>query len=166
LIHLITLGAGLTSLWFLLSGYFIPLILALGAGSILGVVWLAHRMDVVDHESHPIHIVPRGAGYYLWLLLEIVKSNIDVALAILKGNDALRPQVFKVKATQRSDVGRVTYANSITLTPGTVTIFCEGDELTVHSLTPGARAGLETGDMDRRVTKLEGEVAPGTEGVG
>lgn len=166
MIHLITLGAGLTVLWFLLSGYFIPLILALGAGSILGVIWLAHRMDVIDHESHPIHIVPRGTGYYLWLLWEIVKANIDVTLAIIKGGERIRPQVFKVKATQASDVGRVTYANSITLTPGTVTIFCEGEELTIHSLTPGAREGLEAGDMDRRVTKLEGNVAAGTEGAG
>ena len=166
MLHLIALGAALTGLWFLLSGYFIPLILALGAGSIIGVVWIANRLDVVDHESHPIHIVPRGTGYYLWLLWEIVKANVDVAKAIIYGGNRLKPQVFKVKATQRSDVGRVTYANSITLTPGTVTIFCDGEDLTIHSLTPGAREGLETGDMDRRVTALEGDVAPGTEGAG
>jgi multicomponent Na+:H+ antiporter subunit E len=166
LLHLITLAAGLTALWFLLSGYFIPLILFLGFISILGVIWLAHRMDVVDHESHPIHMAPKSVGYYVWLLWEIVKANIDVTLAVLRGSDALRPQVFKVKASQVSDVGRVTYANSITLTPGTVTIFADGDELTIHSLTPVAREGLEGGEMDRRVTALEGHVAPGTEGVG
>ncbi len=166
LLHLFALGVGLTGLWFLLSGYFIPLILALGAGSILGVVWLAHRMDVVDHESHPVHMAAKGSGYYLWLLWEIAKANIDVTSAILKGGDLITPQVFKVKVSQRSDVGRVTYANSITLTPGTVTILAEDDEFTIHSLTPGARDGLETGEMDRRVTALEGDVAPGTEGGG
>ncbi len=166
MLHIFTLAAGLTGLWFLLSGYFIPLILFLGAGSIVGVIWLAHRMDVVDHESHPIHIAANGVGYYLWLLWEIVKANVDVTLAILRGANALRPQVFKLKASQRSDVGRVTYANSITLTPGTVTIFADGDEFTVHSLTPVARVGLETGEMDRRVAALEGDVAPGTEGAG
>jgi len=166
LLHLVTLAVGLTALWFLLSGYFLPLILMLGAGSILVCVWLAHRMDVIDHESHPVHMAPRWTFYYVWLIWEIVKSNIDVTLAILRGPRALQPQVFKLKASQVSDVGRVTYANSITLTPGTVTIFVDDDKFTVHSLTPTAKEGLETGDMDRRVTQLEGYVAPGTEGGG
>jgi multicomponent Na+:H+ antiporter subunit E len=156
----------MTVLWFLLSGFLLPLILALGAASIIGVVWLAHRMDVIDHESHPVHMAPKGAGYYVWLMWEIVKANIDVTMAILRGPRALEPKVFKLKASQISDVGRVTYANSITLTPGTVTIFVDDDEFTVHSLTPVAKEGLETGDMDRRVSELEGYVAPGTEGAG
>jgi multicomponent Na+:H+ antiporter subunit E len=166
LLHLIALALGLTALWILLSGYFVPLILFLGAISIAGVLWIAHRMDVIDHESHPVHMAPRGVGYYLWLMWEIVKANIDVALAILRGRDALQPRVFKLKASQQSDIGRVTYANSITLTPGTVTIFIDGDEFTVHSLTPVAMEGLMDGEMDRRVTALEGHVAPGTEGGG
>lgn len=156
----------MTVLWFLLSGYMLPLILSLGAVSIAGVVWLAHRMDVIDHESHPVHMAPKGAGYYVWLMWEIVKANIDVTMAILRGPSALQPKVFKLKASQVSDVGRVAYANSITLTPGTVTIFVDDDEFTVHSLTPVAKEGLETGDMDRRVSELEGYVAPGTEGAG
>lgn len=138
----------------------------LGAVSIIGVLWLAHRMDVIDHESHPVHMAPLGATYYPWLLWEIVKANVDVVKVILKGPSAVKPQVFKLKASQVSDVGRVTYANSITLTPGTVTIFAEGDEFTVHALTAGGREDLEAGEMDRRVAALEGYVAPGTEGAG
>ncbi len=166
MLHLLALAVGMTVLWFLLSGYMLPLILSLGAVSIAGVVWLAHRMDVIDHESHPVHMAPKGAGYYVWLMWEIVKANIDVTMAILRGPSALQPKVFKLKASQVSDVGRVAYANSITLTPGTVTIFVDDDEFTVHSLTPVAKEGLETGDMDRRVSELEGYVAPGTEGAG
>jgi multicomponent Na+:H+ antiporter subunit E len=143
-----------------------PLILFLGAVSIAGILWIAHRMDVIDHESHPIHMAPRGVGYYFWLMWEIVKANMDVSLAILKGRDYLQPRVFKLKASQSSDIGRVTYANSITLTPGTVTILVDGDDFTVHSLTPVAKEGLEGGEMDRRVSALEGYVAPGTEGAG
>lgn len=150
----------------MLSGYLIPLILFLGAASIASILWIARRMDVIDHESHPVHMAPKGVLYYFWLMWEIVKANIDVTMAILKGPKALQPQVFKLKASQSSDIGRVTYANSITLTPGTVTIFVEEDEFTVHSLTPVAKDGLEGGEMDRRVTALEGYVKPGTEGAG
>lgn len=166
LLHLIALAVGLTGLWLLLSGYFIPLLLTVGGISVAGVLWLAHRMDVIDHESHPVHMAPRGVFYYFWLMWEIVKANMDVTVAILKGPKALQPRVFKLKASQSSDVGRVTYANSITLTPGTVTIFVDEDEFTVHSLTPVAKEGLEGGEMDRRVTELEGYVKPGTEGAG
>jgi len=154
-LHAVSLTVVLAIVWWLLSGYVVPLILALGAGSILFVVWIAHRMDAVDHESHPIHLAVRGVTYFPWLLWEIVKANFDVAKAILVGGDAIRARLMVVKATQPSEVGRVTYANSITLTPGTVTIAADDDVLTIHSLTPGSYEGLETGDMDRRVTALE-----------
>ena len=166
MLHIGVFAVSLSALWFLLSGYFTPLILILGAVSITAVVWLAYRMDVIDHESHPIHMAPKGTLYYLWLMWEIVKANVDVTLAILRGPSALQPRVFKLKAAQSSDVWLVTYANSITLTPGTVTIFVDGSEITVHSLTPVAKKGLETGEMDQRVSALEGYVKPGTGGAG
>ena len=166
MLHLGAFAVSLSALWFLLSGYFTPLILILGAVSITAVVWLAYRMDVIDHESHPIHMAPKGTLYYLWLMWEIVKANVDVTLAILRGPSALQPRVFKLKAAQSSDVWLVTYANSITLTPGTVTIFVDGSEITVHSLTPVAKKGLETGEMDQRVSALEGYVKPGTGDAG
>jgi len=154
-LHAVSLAIVLAIVWWLLSGFVIPLILALGAGSILTVVWIAHRMDSVDHESHPIHLAVRGVTYFPWLLWEIVKANFDVAKAILVGGDAIRPRLLVVRATQPTEVGRVTFANSITLTPGTVTIGAEDDVFTIHSLTPGSYEGLETGEMDRRVSALE-----------
>ena len=166
LMHLITLAIGLTVLWFLLSGYFIPLTLALGVISVLFVLWLAHRMDVIDHESHPIHMTAKGIGYYFWLLWEIIKSNFNVTIAILSGPRSVTPSLFKVQASQTSDVGKVTYANSITLTPGTVAILVEDNKFTVHSLTSAAKEGLQSGEMDRKITALEGFVAPGSEGAG
>jgi multicomponent Na+:H+ antiporter subunit E len=154
-LHAFSLAVVLTIVWWLLSGFVIPLILALGAGSILSVVWVAHRMDAVDHESHPIHLAMRGLLYIPWLLWEIVKANFDVAKAIVFGGDKITPRLMVIKATQSSEVGRVTFANSITLTPGTVTIGAEGDVFTIHSLTPESYDGLASGDMDRRVTALE-----------
>jgi multicomponent Na+:H+ antiporter subunit E len=163
-LHAISLTIVLTIVWWLLSGYVIPLIMALGAGSVLATVWIAHRMDAADHESHPVHLAVRGVTYFPWLLWEIVKANYDVTKAILLGGDAIRPRLMVLKATQVSEVGRVTFANSITLTPGTVTIGVEDDVFTVHSLTPGSYEGLETGDMDRRVSEMElGKGGPSAE---
>ena len=166
MIHTLALSTGLVLLWLQLSGYFLALIISLGIASISLVVWLAHRMDVVDHESHPVHMAAKGLIYFPWLMWEIVKANIDVALAIIKGKNAIAPKTMRVTASQRSDVGLVTYANSITLTPGTVTVYVDGDMFLVHALTKGSADGLETGDMDKRVTALEGYVEHGKEGVG
>jgi multicomponent Na+:H+ antiporter subunit E len=98
----------------------------------------------------------RALLYIPWLILEVVKSNIDVARRILDPRLPISPRVIEVQASQRRDIGRVIYANSITLTPGTVSIDTDGDRITVHALTEEAAAGLLTGEMDRRVTRFEG----------
>jgi multicomponent Na+:H+ antiporter subunit E len=156
-LHAVSLAFALSVLWLLLSGHFAePLLLGLGLASVILVVVIVHRMDVLDHETHPLHLSIRLPLYWGWLIKEIVLANVDVAKAIVgfKGA-AVLPTVFKVRASQRTEVGRVIYANSITLTPGTVTIAVDDDQLTIHALTPGAVEGLESGEMDRRVSGIE-----------
>ena len=156
--RIVSLALVLSVLWLLLSGHWHdPLLIGLGIASILLTLTVSLRMGVTDREGHPIHLALRGLLYWPWLIKEIVVANIDVAKAILGITDAVRPSVFTVKASQRTDLGRTIYANSITLTPGTVTIGLQDDELTIHALTPAAREGLATGEMDRRVTRVEGE---------
>ena len=155
--HAISLCVVLSILWLLLSGHFTdPLLLSLGAVSVVAVVFIAHRMDVIDHEGHPVHLSWRALLYWPWLIKEIVKANFDVAKAILSLPDGIEPKVFTVTASQRSELGRVVYANSITLTPGTVTIALDDDRLSVHALTTGAKEGVESAEMDRRVSAVEG----------
>jgi multicomponent Na+:H+ antiporter subunit E len=161
-LHALSLGLALYGLWLLLSGYFVALLLSLGAGSVIAVVWIAHRMDVIDHEGHPIHLTGRAFLYWPWLIVEIVKSNIDVAKVILSAKMPINPTVIEVKATQETELGQVIYANSITLTPGTVTIAIDRDIMSVHALTRDAAQGLQTGDMDRRVTAMEAHQGPYT----
>ncbi len=155
MLHAASLALVLSGVWWILSGYTLLLILALGAGSILLVFFLCHRMDAIVHETHPIHLAPAIVTYYPWLIWEIVLANWDVAKAILKNDSSIRPRILRVKSSQVSEIGRVTYANSITLTPGTVTLDADGSEFIIHSLTQGSKEGLETGEMDRRVSKLE-----------
>ena len=148
----------LSVLWLLLSGFWDnSLLLGLGVVSVVLTLIVSARMGVIDREGHPVHLALRGLFYWPWLIKEIVVANVDVAKAILGMTDDVRPSMFTIKASQRTDLGKTIYANSITLTPGTVTIGLRDDELTIHALTPSAKEGLASGEMDRRVTNLEGE---------
>jgi multicomponent Na+:H+ antiporter subunit E len=153
--YLASLVIVLGIVWLGLSGHFEPLLLGLGLVSCLAVIALGRRMRLIDAEGAPIQLSLRGLLYTPWLLWEILKANVDVARRILSPRLPIDPRVIRVKASQRSDVGRVVYANSITLTPGTVSLRIEDDEIEVHALTAEAAAGLQDGRMDRRVSWLE-----------
>ncbi len=154
------LAAALAGFWVLLSGYWLTLIVALGVASIALCVFIAWRLDVCDREGHPIHLTLPGLRYFPWLFKEIILSNITVAKAILSGKNAIRPQVLKVKANQSDELGQTVYANSITLTPGTVSIALEDGYITVHAFMDETADGLRSGEMDAKVCALMGDAAP------
>ncbi len=153
--HTISLFVTLAVFWLLNSGHYSLLILALGFASIALILVIAHKMDVVDHESQPIHLTRNIFGYFYWLIKEIVQANIVVVKHIWLGEQSISPALKKIKISQQTDMGKVIYANSITLTPGTVAIDLVEDELTVHALLYKDIESLEIGEMDRRVTMLE-----------
>lgn len=155
MVHVVGLGASLLAFWLLMSGIYTPLIISLGVASILLVLYIAHRMDLYDHETFPYHLKGRIFGYWGWLAKEIFKANIDVAKIVMSPNMPISPRLVRVKATQKTDLGLVIFANSITLTPGTVTVDIEGDEMIVHALSQELADGVLNGDMDARVTALE-----------
>ena len=133
--HAIRLGAILIVLWLVLSGHYGALLLSLGAASCALALFLALRMDRVDREAIPLAVRAwRWVCYTAWLGVEIVKSNITVARVLIDPRLPIRPAVFRVEATQHSLLGHVVYANSITLTPGTVSIDLHGDAIDVLSL--------------------------------
>ncbi|MFP3943571.1 MAG: Na+/H+ antiporter subunit E [Alphaproteobacteria bacterium] len=145
----------LFGLWLLLSGHYTPLLLAFGALSSLFVVWVIHRMDVIDHETPAARVGWRLLTYLPWLAWQIVKSNWDVAWRVLHPGLPISPTLFEAEGSQETDVGRVIYANSITLTPGTVTVDLEGNRFTVHALARGGAKSVLSGEMDRRITATE-----------
>lgn len=153
--HTIYLSLSLAAFWLLISGHNTTLILALGITSIAFIIYIAHRMDVVDHESQPLHLTLKLPGYYAWLIKEVILSNFLVVKHIWLGNNTISPTLTTITASQKTDIGKVIYANSITLTPGTVTINVEGDQLMVHALIRESIEDLQAGEMDRRVTQLE-----------
>ena len=142
--------------WLLLSGYFTAFLVTMGAISAVAIALLGRRMDVIDHEGHPIHLTWRVLGYWPWLMKEIAKSAWGVSRIILDPRLPIRPTLVRVKTSQKTAVGVVTYANSITLTPGTISVDVKRGEILVHALTRDGAAGLLEGEMDRRVTRFEG----------
>tara|TARA_Y100001970_G_scaffold47273_1_gene59754 strand:- start:5445 stop:5795 length:351 start_codon:yes stop_codon:yes gene_type:complete len=113
------------------------------------------RMDVVDHEAVPLHITFRALLYWPWLMTEIVKANFDVTKMVL-GLTPISPTMVQIKATQKTDLGLVTFANSITLTPGTISIDLDQDgHILVHAISREGAEAVADGEMDRRVTEME-----------
>lgn len=145
----------LFGLWLLLSGHYTPLLLGFGVLSCLFVVWIVQRMDVIDHETEILRAGWRVLTYFPWLAWEIIKSNWDVAWRVLHPALPVSPTLIEVTGCQKTDMGRVIYANSITLTPGTVTVDLEGSRFTVHALTRAGADAVIAGDMDRKVGALE-----------
>lgn len=152
----VSLLIALSAFWVLLSGFFTPFLLTAGLGCALLIVWFVdRRMKVLDLEGHPTHLSVRALAYWPWLLWEIVKSGWDVTKRILHPRLPISPCLLRVPTSQKSDVGRVIYANSITLTPGTISLELSDGEILVHALTREGAEGLESGDMDRRASVFE-----------
>ncbi len=150
------LGATLFGFWLALSGHYTPMLLGFGVGSCGLVVYLSHRMNVIDEEGVPLQSALRMMMYLPWLLKEVLMANIDVAKVILSRTLKISPRMVLFHGSQKTDLGRVIYANSITLTPGTITTGVNGNEFEIHALRA---ADLETDEeqaMDMRCSRVEG----------
>lgn len=144
-------------LWLLLSGLYKTQLILLGILSVALVVWLANRMRVLQHRGQPIyfrflHILE----YWGWLAWQIVLSNLDVTRRVWSPKLDIKPTLRRVSATPSTELGRVIYANSITLTPGTTAInFTPDDEILVHALHEDSLHELEQGEMADHIRNVE-----------
>ena len=124
-------------LWLLMSGIYQGFIVMLGFIAATIAVFAVRRMDdVADTGRLEIRLkILNTIGYFFWLLVEIAKSNWLVTKTILGLNPSIKQHFFKVPCTQETEVGKTTFANSITLTPGTISVEHEGEEIWVHALS-------------------------------
>lgn len=141
-------------LWLLLSGYYTGLLLSLGALSVLTVTWFVRRMDRVDGAAPSLRLGPRLLNYLAWLSWQVVRANIDVARRIWDPALPIRPTWQRLDTAVATPLEKTLYANSITLTPGTLTTDVKGDHFMVHSLSPAAIDELRQGEMERRIRRL------------
>ena len=139
--------------WIFLSGHLEPLLVGFGVASVALTIFLSKRMNVIDHESYPLHLSSKFPGFFVYIFREIIKTNIDVVTRILGWRGAsISPQLVEIPLLQKTDLGAVIYANAITLTPGTVTIELSNNSLTIHALTKGAADELATGSMSNEIS--------------
>jgi multicomponent Na+:H+ antiporter subunit E len=158
ILRILSLAATLFLFWLLLSGHYTPFLVVSGAAVALVAALLGIRSGYSDEEGHPVDYLLHGLAYWPWLIVEIAKSAWAVARIIVDPKLPIGPRLIRTKASQRSAVGIATYANSITLTPGTITVEVNRreHEFLVHALTKDSAAGVEEGSMDRRVRAFEG----------
>lgn len=140
--------------WLLWSGIYKTLLLALGAVSCLLCLWLARRMDYFDEELFALRFSVRLIRYWLWLIWEIVRSSLTVARIVLDPKLPISPRVVDIEAESEHPFDHVMLGNSITLTPGTLSIDVHEGVIKVHSLTEDGARELVQGEMNRRVKAI------------
>ena len=150
------LSVALATVWLAWSGHLEVFILGLGIASVATVVAICARLGILDFETVPVWLGLKPIySYAPWLIREVVDANVEVARRIVDPKLPVTPTMIEVHVTQKTDLGRVLHANSITLTPGTVSVDLQGDLIRVHSISQADAEEDMAGEMDRRVSDLE-----------
>lgn len=149
--YLLIWAITLSGFWLLLSGFFNPLLLTFGVISVALVLWLIHRMNNTDTESQKLAFNFSFLRYTLWLMGQVVLSSLSVTRLIWGNRKEVRPAIAKLSIDNVPKRSRVLYANSITLTPGTLCIDIDDKHVTVHALNEESLESLNHGDMANKV---------------
>ena len=145
----------LMGFWLLLSGQ-IDKAFLVGSGivSCLLTVYCCHRLNLIGESYQPIESLPRFLFYLPWLIWQIVLASLDVTRRSWGASSAIQPRLVKVPVKIRHPLAKTLLANSITLTPGTVTVDVAEDHYLVHALTEDAEKGVLDGSAERRVAPM------------
>jgi multicomponent Na+:H+ antiporter subunit E len=153
--HYLFVSILLAVFWLLLSGHFTVLLMSFGLVSVALVAWFLRRMDVADGEPATLHLSGRFVGYLIWLFWSVVKSNIDVARRIWHPDLPIELTWSRLDTKVSTPLEKTLYANSITLTPGTLTTDVRDDHFWIHALSKEAIEELRAGEMERRICRLK-----------
>ena len=154
---LVFLLSSLTAAWLLWSGIYKPHLLALGAVSIGLALWVARRTGYFDSRLFALRFSMRLFSYWIWLGGQIIKSSIDVTRIVLHPKLPVSPTLIELKSESSELFDIVNLANSITLTPGTLSVDVDDRIIKVHALTRAGAEDLFKGDMNHRVKMVRGE---------
>ena len=151
---MVLMGALLIAAWLLWSGFFKPLLLMLGAFSCALVLLIAHRMHLFDTDVFALRFTSRLFRFWGWLSREVIRSSLEVTRAVLSREMKISPTVAEFESSCDNSVDLAILGNSITLTPGTLTLSIDGQHFTVHALNEQGARDILAGEMDRRVSQL------------
>lgn len=154
--RVVAAGLLFAATWMLWSGMMKPLLLGLGLVSVLLVLWLALRIGFFESSMHSLHLMGRLPRFWLWLIPEIVKANLAVTRIVLSPGLPVSPCITTVHASGLSQVSQAVLANTITLTPGTLTLDIDAGRIEVHCLTLAAARALEAPALLERAGRLDG----------
>lgn len=146
----------LSIFWLLLSGYLQPLLLAFGVASVVIVLIVVKRMDQIDLEPISVDLGFKTLRYFFWLIGQIVLSATHVTKLVWGKSSDVSPAQARVSIKNIPSKHHVLYANSITLTPGTLSVDLESDHVTVHALQASSIQQLEEGGMEKKLTDTFG----------
>lgn len=147
--------------WILLSGRLDAMHLGLGFVCSLLVALFSHDLLIRDPEGIPRRLVIfiRFIPFLGWLVSQIIVANIDVARRVVDPKMPILPGIIRFRSNLKSDVARTTLANSITLTPGTMTMDVVGGDFYIHCLTieDEEKVIANEREFERQVERLFGD---------
>lgn len=164
LVHMASLAVVLFAFWMALSGRTETKFVVYGIITAVVTTWVTYPLLLVPNKdgSKKYFVfgfsLPKMIMYFFWLMWQLVLANIDVLLATTAQELAVDPKIVRFRFKADNPMASVVLANSITLTPGTVTVNVTDDGLyEIHALTVGAAAGVLDGGMQKKVADLYGE---------
>lgn len=146
----------LCAFWVFLSGEIkSPKLMAMCVVCCATTAWFSTRLEIVGDEGQPTRGLVPFFRYMPWLFWQVVLSNIDVIKRVWHPERSIEPRLFQLPIQVRHPVAKALYANSITLTPGTVAVQCDEESFLIHALTEEAEQALRSGDMEQRIQQME-----------
>ncbi|MCP4599402.1 MAG: Na+/H+ antiporter subunit E [Proteobacteria bacterium] len=151
----------LFAFWLLFSGHYDIFHMSLGVICSALIAVVSGDLMILDMEPHNRIVKTRRFIIYIpWLIYQVVLANIHVAYLVLNPNE-IHPRIIHFKTKLKSDFSMVAFANSITLTPGTITMDIIDGEFYVHALSKKVADDLETGEMEHKVAHVFLELEDG-----
>ncbi len=163
-LHKLILALVLFAFWMILSGRTETKFVVYGIITAIVTTWVTYPLLLVSNKSNTrlyyvFGVSPiKALQYFVWLMWQLWLANVDVLFATTSQDLDIDPKVCRFYFRAENPMATVILANSITLTPGTVTLNVTDDGLyEVHALTKGAAEGLLDGGMQKKVAWLFGE---------
>jgi multicomponent Na+:H+ antiporter subunit E len=155
--RILILIVALSVTWLVWSGLYKPLLLGLGVLSVALTLWLSLRMGLHRRAVFALDLAPRLLIFWARLLRDVIRSNFTVARIILSPSLPISPTLIRIEPKLEGQVGRATLANSITLTPSTVTLDAHKGVFIIHCLTAESARETRESDISERLQRALGD---------
>lgn len=145
--------------WFIMSGFFDAIHITFGVISVASVLYVNYQLKSYRYFDDDIDGLQqlrygRAAYYFFWMIIQIILSGFHVLKVISKPDMPIETAIITFDADLPNVHARMILGNSITLTPGTITVDIKGNQFTVHALDSNSRKGIISDEMPRQVLKL------------